>query len=468
MTHERVPSIETMAFWHRNGLIPTFLQAQRFAGKEGRIATLPDIVSALISAEDEFAWIWRNWFTTLSAEYYGHTRGGTPVLIVAHGIGPMSTLDGIKNTYAYQYKDRSRSRNGGRISQDEFLKLEGGFYGPVAIVDFKEMLRRRKLMLHGQILSVEDALHEPLAYARFGHENVHALLKMHREIATRHHERQGDFRDVKRRIEDGDPSTQERLMHLNDPFILTLEGTTRTPYEFIDLDDGHAIAHLLSIGGLKNMGHSQSRYSALCRDVACHDWTDASRFVGVRDLEPITEIHPGVNDFSDLRDRHWQRLMAPNPDTDQTDGFFHIMPVDTDNEVWFSMVPHSGHGGASFDPEFLITSQQSLGDPVLFESEVTGYHGFFGFDGRSVQRQAPQGANAFRFVSGFDMVGEPGERVHQIMVQYHRVGVDDSRRLMPARNLQNDQGLFLELLELDMAAQTEVEAEAAESDSSEA
>ncbi|MEK7512280.1 MAG: hypothetical protein AAB575_04705, partial [Patescibacteria group bacterium] len=131
-----------MAFYNPNGFVPAFKQAKAFAGKDGRVATLPDILEARLATKPG-EYPWESYFTTMSAEYVGLSKAGNPIAIVAHGVGPMSTLDGVLVAYSHEFNDKERNQRGGRISQEEFLKLESGAYGEVTIVDLVATWNRR-------------------------------------------------------------------------------------------------------------------------------------------------------------------------------------------------------------------------------------------------------------------------------------------------------------------------------------
>src|SRR3989344_1320951 len=128
----KLQSIPAMAFYHPDGLVAAWKQASRFAGDEGRIATLPDIIDARLATKPGSV-PWERYFTTRSAEYVGKSRGGNRIIVVAHGVGPMATLDGVIETYKWHYSDKNRDRRGGRITEEEFHNLESGRYGPVAV-----------------------------------------------------------------------------------------------------------------------------------------------------------------------------------------------------------------------------------------------------------------------------------------------------------------------------------------------
>jgi hypothetical protein len=126
-----------MAFYHQDGFNAAWKQSEKFIGKDGRFATMPDIVAARLATKPGDL-PWETYFTTLTAEYLGQGKNGNPILIVAHGIGPMSTLNGIRKAYSYQYKDKTRSHQGGQITVQEFLNLEARKYGEVSIIDLKK------------------------------------------------------------------------------------------------------------------------------------------------------------------------------------------------------------------------------------------------------------------------------------------------------------------------------------------
>ena len=169
-----------MAFYHDKGFVPAWKMAAKYAGKGGRIATVPDVWSARLATLKQalkMDWNymrippqcppWEQYFTTMSAEYCGLSKGGNPILIVAHGIGPMAGFDGVLKAYSHQYKDKERDIRGGLISQEEFWKLEGGEYGEVAIVDLEAYLGRYRYPFIAD-LDLDESLADPLLQARLG------------------------------------------------------------------------------------------------------------------------------------------------------------------------------------------------------------------------------------------------------------------------------------------------------------
>jgi len=93
--------------------------ALRFAGEGGRLATIPDVIDARIATPTEKG-PWTQYIDTDSGEYFGHSKGGNPIIVVAHGVGPLSSPEGIVKAYKKALRDRGRSGIGGRISQKDF------------------------------------------------------------------------------------------------------------------------------------------------------------------------------------------------------------------------------------------------------------------------------------------------------------------------------------------------------------
>lgn len=137
-----------MAFYHENGLIPSWTWAGTFAGVGGRIANLPDIIAARLTTKPGET-PWNRYFTTSSSEYFWKTKQGTRIIIVAHSNSPMATLQGACKTYSKSFRNKKKRIEGGRITEKEFYDLESGKYGDVTIVDVEELTRRHKYLFIG-------------------------------------------------------------------------------------------------------------------------------------------------------------------------------------------------------------------------------------------------------------------------------------------------------------------------------
>jgi hypothetical protein len=113
----------------------------------------------------------------------------------------MGTIDGIKQAYSHQYKDKSRDTRGGWITQAEFLKLESGHYGDVSIVELQTILDRYEYPFI-QILRESEALSDPLLIARLGPKAAE-YIALHAEVARQWHKAQYGFEEENRHGIDG-------------------------------------------------------------------------------------------------------------------------------------------------------------------------------------------------------------------------------------------------------------------------
>lgn len=154
-----------MPFYHSGGFEAAYRLASRYAGTGGRIATLPDIIEARLNSGINDT-PWTQYFTTMSAEYVGLDGRGTPIVVVAHGIGPMSTSDGAVKANTHESDDGYR--RGGRISQSAFLKLAAGEFGDVTVVKLEDVWNRRQYAFSGHAVTAREIENEPLWQARLG------------------------------------------------------------------------------------------------------------------------------------------------------------------------------------------------------------------------------------------------------------------------------------------------------------
>lgn len=424
MVKEKVlPSV--MGFFHVDGFVPAWKQATKFMGKDGRLGTLPDVIEARLATQPGEV-PWEKYFTTLSAEYLGLSRGGTKILIVAHGIGPMSTLDGILKAYSHEFKDKERNRRGGRITREAFLDLESGKFGNVEIVEFDPLMKRYAYPFL-EHLKASQAINEPLLLARFGPRG-REYINRHMRVAREYHEEEGHGEVL-------------------NPYILQMGGASNCSYRFFDrqCDGDSAFAHLLSIGQLVNShlsGPEYPRYPNLTCDVNCHEWWNGVRLLGIRKGAKLNSVHGGADAYGLLR-TFWKQLMVPSRESVDL-GMPHLIPV---GDQWFTDYPKKGASMDNWEPQFRVTSKQDVGTPVTFRTAIGGYHGFFKYDVREIQVIAPAGASAYSFTDEPECVWEDGDpKFHIRTVQFHQVTVDLSQRLMRVSELVANYDLLMSLV----------------------
>lgn len=420
-------TVSAMAFYHKNGFVPAFTQAMSYAGSIGRVGTMLDWVDARLAMppyeklgmhDPSNPTPWDQYYTTMSAEYVGISKGGTKILIVAHGVGPMATLDGVVEAYRYHYSDKTRRIKGGRISMEEFRKLESGDCGDVEIVDLEAYIRAREYPFI-TTLHYTDAVDDPVLKARLGPRAKEYILE-HASNAMLYH-------------------TQEHDRLIPDPYILTVGGPGMYWVKGVKPEDGLVYAHLLSVGGIMNVHVSQSehRVPSWVSDISTHGWHDGTRLIGIRGGRLIS-INKGPDPYRLLR-KHWRELLVPTGCNRPLPGGFYNL-IEVQDGVWFTRVHKSGGRMDNVDPEYPVTSIEPIGEPVRFYTPIQHYHGFFKYAMSEVRRLInPCGANAYALVGEPENVWKDGNPVEQTcLVQPYRIEIDHTKRLMQEEVLAND------------------------------
>lgn len=442
-----------MAFYHEKGLPAAFEQAIRFAGEARRLATLPDVITARLSTAPGST-PWETYFTTMTAEFVGMSRGGNKIILVAHGIGPMTNMDGIFLAYGHEFKDKTRSRRGGRITQNQLLDLENGKYGEVHVVDFNEYTRRYEYPFLEHLRS-SQAFTDPLLKARFG-PRAEEYVALHTQKAREWHQEQvgndpdnryglphhEDFYDRRR-------SLHRRLARPDsNPFVVQIADASNCSYMHHPVEDGLAFAHLISIGRLMNMHHTEDEpggrvaYESLVFEAGCHEWWNGVRLVGIRGAGPVTDLDPGANDLRQMLEKHWRKLMKPTRRTSKS-GFFALMEF---AGQFFTQYPKQGEVMDTHEPEFRVKSLKKIGTPVEFSTDDYGSP-FFKFGVNEVRQLAPKDANAYHFVGDPERAQRGGKSVHICPVQFYRVEIDPTKRLLQQEAVRSDYDLMMSLME---------------------
>ncbi len=358
----------------------------------------------------------------------------------------MATLDGIVAAYKYEFSDKERHRRGGRISSEEFRKLEDGDYGEVFIVDFDRYVTRYKYPFI-ECLRRSRAFSDPLLHARLGgEERAQKYVLHHAQHAEAWHEQQLTSDPANRHGASsphwGDFIVRRRLTHLQDrgnPFIIKVGDAGNCWYMRYPFEEGLAIAHLLTSSALVNLHHEG--HESLASDIHSHEWTNGCRFVAIPGGADVMPIHPGWDAWKAL-EHYWESLMVPLPRRARIG----IRPLMKLGNTWFTQYPARGHSMATWEPEFLVTEIEPVGDPIEFRTEIHGYYGLSRYDVQNVKVLAPPNANAF-LVTDPDTVLEDGNPTHhKATVQFYRITADTSRRLRRQGDLEGDYETQMRLL----------------------
>lgn len=462
-----------MAFYHQDGLVAAWNFASTYAGQDGHIATLPEIVELRLGAEPGTNDSpWENWYTSASAEYVGIGTDGRVKIIVAHGVGPMSTIDGIKHAYKWEWGDKSRSNNGGRIAARQFLDLEAGMYGdvklikptdlirqdmktmrkfdvaPVNVLDFQDYLDAMGLIdgynVFYRYLTAPDALRDPLIRMRLG-SNAYLYHMKHERIAKAFHakERPNSVYRWAQGFDDREhPYITSAQTASNCAYTLPNEATRRATGRLVDEpripEKGYALAHLLGIDGFTRT-HTQEIGVMLATSPNVHEWWSGAKFIAI----PLgAKLESGLAQSPDpaktIR-RHWAHFMQT-----VEDGNVPVTPflLEYAYGEWFTRYPKQYPNDQCMDDgdvEFRALTVKRVGEDGFF---TTDEYFFLRYKLAQVKAIMPREANAYEIV---DISGKDHNGHSTVTVRFYVADVDTSHRLPRTDEVARDYGRLMEV-----------------------
>lgn len=462
-----------VAFHHRDGLVAAWSFAERYAGKSGHIATLPEIVKLRLGARHGTNNSpWENWYTSASAEYVGVGADGRVKIIVAHGVGPMSSIDGIKAAYKWEWGDKTRHNNGGRITAQQFLDLEAGTYGEVKVFDSTESIRAynrgdyKVYVAPVNVLDFQDyldvmglkdglnvfywyltapaALRNPLLRMRLGSDAYRYLMK-HERIAKAFH--------AKERPNDGYRWAQG-FDDRSHPYITKVETASNCAYtqpneairnatgKWVDEprvpEKGYALAHLLDIDAFMRT-HTQEVGVMLMSSPNVHEWWNGAKFIAVPHGATLDDgLMQGPDPAKAIRE-HWEHFMQP-----VEEGYVPITPylLKYAHGEWFACYPKKYPDDECTDEgdvEFRVRSVKRVGVDSAF---TTDEDLFLRYKLAQVKALMPRGANAYKIV---DISGKDRNGLTTVTVRFYEADVDTARRLPRTDEIARDYERLMEI-----------------------
>ncbi len=411
-------SVRALAFHHEKGYEAQRKLALDFAGKDGRIATVEDIVNARLNSNiKDFAW-WGT-FITGSALFHGTDKNKNPLLVFTHGnaLPPMVALSDTKaiRDFYKQFDDPGVTHRDETpvLEQEEFQKLVDGHYGEVAVVNLNTYKSTAIAMNRipgdrttgkaSNRYSHEEAKRDEIARAFFGRE-FDAFLDHYYSLA-REWMKDTESAEMLKTL----PLITNRLYSVYESLSSEKRHAPR----------GYATMHPLTIerGGLYT-SHKGERYvGEIDFSVATNSGIDdlggpAFFIVGVRGKKPITEI---TSDFrmvaSDVRVQ-WPKFVQPLAEV-PNDPYVGIKPDGSRKQpyfvpsVWGSAPECTGRVLEDLTeapmPEYRIKSWKKVDGPtsVIFKSKYPHpkaykyQHEWAHAEGwKRAVAQMPKGANA--------------------------------------------------------------------------
>lgn len=458
-----------VAFYHRDGLVPAWNFARRYAGKSGHIATLPEIVEMRLYAKprtDDSPW--ENWYTSASAEYVGIGSDGRVKIIVAHGVGPMSTITGIKAAYKWEWGDKDRRRHGGRITAQEFLDLEAGKYGKakvirpdelhmssgklvrtfeiaqVNILDFNDYLDFKGDEGLWRYMQAPTALRDVLLRMRLGKYGYRYLMK-HERMALAFHvqERPNVQYDWAQGFDDRDhPYITKVETASNCAYVLPNEeirkATGEWLYEARVPEDGYALAHLLDIDAVMRV-HTQEVGVMLMTSPNVHEWWNGAKFIAVPEGASLKDGLSQGPDPAKAIQEHWQHFLSP-----VEEGYEPITPFMLKHREgeWFACYPKKFPTDYCMDDgelEFHALSVKQVGQDGTFTVDDDF---FLRYKLSQVRDIMPREANSYEILN---ISTKNAQGLTTVTVRFFLADVDTSHRLPRSDEIARDFDRLMEV-----------------------
>lgn len=458
-----------VAFYHRDGLVPAWDFASRFAGSSGHIATLPEIVELRLGSKpgaDDSPW--ENWYTSASAEYVGVGADGRVKIIVAHGVGPMSTIDGIKAAYKWEWGDKTRNKRGGRITNQQFLDLEAGKYGeskvigvfdfcgpfgmfvrdfdftPVNVLDFQDYLDGLGSDDVTNYLTTPEALRDPLIRIRLGNNGFRYLVR-HMHIAKEFHrdERPNEQHTWSQGFDDRNSPYITQVEFASNCWYTTVVDSKK-PYaewEWVPRipEAGYALAHLLDINRLTHTS-TQEVGTFLATSPGVHEWWNGSKFIAIPEGASLDNgLNESIDPAKAIRE-HWKHFMQP-----VEDGYSPITPFLLKHDIrgeWFACYPKEIPDDACMDTgdiEFHVRSVEPIGENGTFTTDEMF---FLRYKLSQVKAIMPRGANAYEII---DISTKNAQGLTTVLVRFYQADVDTTRRLPRTKEVARDYDRLMEV-----------------------
>lgn len=376
--------VRALAFHHEKGYQAQRELALKFAGEDGRIATMEDIVHARLHASLE-DFVWTRVIITGSHVFVGW-NGAAPTLVFAHGVGPQPMLRGNESI----------------ISKEEFAALIAGEYGEVESIDLRAYCNKSKHKHASNRYTYEVAREDPIIRAFFGSQ-VDAFLDHYHKLTQ-------DW------LEEASLESKSDAVLLINRIYPLYEGYSSGGKSFGHIPAGYARAHPLTIDahGLYTSYDNKQVHLAAGIDFSASTNSGiddlggpAYYIVGIRGKEPVVDIVPEFRVVTGRMKELWPQFVQPLDEVSH-DPYVGIKPDGSRERPyyilnrWHTKPVATGriqeNGTASEVPEYRIKSAVRIEAPptVTFKKAPYNPQEGFPYTGMwdALKAAMPSGANA--------------------------------------------------------------------------
>ncbi|GHV28331.1 hypothetical protein FACS1894176_10840 [Bacteroidia bacterium] len=416
-----------MKYWKKNLYVfnEDLLKAYKIAKaltKEGsgrRIATLEDII-ALRAESPEESEIWQKWFTSGSTIYIGTSAKGEKLIVIAHHLGPLTTIKRVEKFTKSALKEGGRTADGWKgcrkILQEEFDALIEEKYGKVDVFSHEQY--------EGAIYSLLRSGHYPINLIRnnpllksllgkSGEQFIEKHLEISRAYAKKGRKEKGAG-EIILTVNLEDNHGLDILHTFNQEHFKKVEWPTQP------------IAGFLCIGNPSHWGNKELSISTEI------DWESGGR--SAKFIILTGENSKGLQEIKANPLINLEKCLVDNPAGEKADFFV----LTKENGKYFVQVPKVGDRMDTGTPKYPILYIEKVGNETSFTT--TDCRFFLKYDINEVKAIAPEGANAYLITESV----YPG-KVVQVPVQFYHIEIDTSKRILTPKELYSNFELLCEI-----------------------
>jgi hypothetical protein len=391
-----------MVFEHDESLAGALTESDSFVGTEGRIASMLDLVDALLAADANDS-IWNRPVTVNTGIYIGLNSRKELVLVVGHGRGPLAC-------------DRSflppgTADNGWvPIPASEFQAMLAGRYGPVSVIDLKRYPPPKVGSAYEALYQMEAVSH-PMIREVFG-PRTHELFARLNEV----------MRDT---YEWSAP-----LVGLRDLIRSARKEMAR---------EGRPCGCLLSLSGLADRSMPRPLV-----ELSSHADGQPTRVIAVRQRRRLGRVHPGLQAIRRRFQELLPQLFRESGRREPRPKIWNLVRFDG---IWFTgQRRQPGEMSDRSEPEYVVKQATRRLATVSFRTTIKKRKDRLEFDQRVMAVVAAKHrANAYRLRGPVRREEVGGRLTLVVEVDLYRVAVRTKKRLPTWEEIAQDWDALLSL-----------------------
>ena len=385
-----------------------------------RLATLEDLIEVRATSDES----WNRWYTTASTFWLGTSSQGEWLLVIAHHLGPLTTVERFEQWRKSGWNDEGSGRlaygwkGSLKIEQKEFEKLLKGEYGEVSVFPVGQHVEDMEVILsHSPKLSAVKE--NPILKALLGRSGDKFLDK-HFQISSaraKEERKQAGAEEKIIRMEIRDHCGCDMFFTWEEDWVNLAIERNQWPEQPIG---GPIVLQAADYWGNNDLSVSTT--------ISCRPEKGGVKFVILTEQEGEGIYAIEADPLLDLK-------KCSVPDTSKAPTFVSLRMK---KGKFFVEYPKEGNGMDTGLPKHEVLSIEPIGEETSFQTDECLF--FLRYGIKEVKKVAPPEANAYLITGSVS----PGKVVN-VPVQFYKVTFDSSKRILTPTELYNNFDLLCEI-----------------------